>query len=142
MSKYFVKQFNKKNKCAFCPKSKMYGYSLCKKHITEARVQWQKWSVKRRKDKLCCYCHRKSFKGWLRCKTHTMYNRKVCAAWTKAHPEYRFKQYAKTLALLDSGYCRCKAHNPLPEGFRRCDPCRDQQKVYRNNSKSNQKECR
>lgn len=130
MSPIFLREFRQSNKCPGCASTKKHGYSMCEFHIAKARVVWRQWQQKRVEKGICCYCHRKSYKGYVRCKTHTIENRIRCKRWIKDHPEHQIQQRIKTMQLLDSGFCRCRAHNPLPEGYRRCLDCRIRHRQY------------
>lgn len=125
MTQLFVNEFKKLNKCQSCKKDAPVGYGLCVNHLKIARERFAKWAKLRREQKKCCYCHRSSYNGWLRCKTHTLINRARCKQWWIDHPGARVYIKARLEARLNSGICRCAAKNKIPEGFRRCDDCRN-----------------
>lgn len=94
MSRMFIRAFVLSHKCGHCKASKLDGYSVCSKHLHEAKITWRKRQVICRKQKKCCYCDKESFNGSLRCKTHTEINKAKCQAWSKAHPN-RYEEYTK-----------------------------------------------
>jgi len=121
----FIKQFVMTHKCACCKGHAQDGYSVCPKHLKQAKLQWRKWQVIRRKEKKCCYCDGTSFNGYLRCKTHTEINKAKCKAWGKKHPErdevYKKPRFAAFKAL---GRCPgCKPHRKTENGTRFCWTC-------------------
>ncbi len=133
MTQFFVKKFKQSTtkRCAHCRKDKLSGYSLCDTHLEAAKIRFRTWSSTRRALKRCILCDCKSHCGWLRCKKHTEINRNRCAIWVSQHPEYANKQWLERKAkYLDKGLCVCREHRPLPEGQRRCDPCRARQAGY------------
>lgn len=135
MSEFFVYTFNQNNPCAHCKTSALVvgkrTYSLCRTHLTAARDRWRVWAAERRAAGACISCHRKSFNGWLRCRKHREENRLKCQRWGKENPGYSARAWAKRKLILATGTCICKAHNPLPPGFNRCDDCRTKNRVYR-----------
>lgn len=132
MTAFFVKTFKKRHtkRCAHCRKDKVSGYSLCDRHLVAARERFRSWSNTRRKEHKCILCDRKPMKTWLRCRLHTKINRNRCAIWGSQHPDYAHKQWLKRKKYIDVGLCVCRAHNPLPVGKRRCDPCRTRSAGY------------
>jgi hypothetical protein len=149
MSEFFVKKFNKSNKCAGCKASKLKigsrVYSLCVDHLAKARDHWRNWAHERRNHGLCIRCDRKAWDGGsrlnrrgyhvpggkrlLRCRLHTQENRENCMRWTqeqlKANPNHFTDKWNEVKAkFLANGRCICAGHPPLPAGFNRCDKCR------------------
>jgi hypothetical protein len=125
MSEIFIKQFVMAHKCAWCKSSTKDGYSVCPKHLKEAKLLWKKRASVCRKEGKCCYCDGPSFKGYLRCKTHTKLNKAKCKAWAKQHPE-RNEVYGKPrfAAFKALGRCPgCKPHRKTENGTRFCWTC-------------------
>lgn len=107
MPPIFIKQFMRQFKCPHCKAHKVPEKSLCQFHLAKARVYFQTWANKRRKEGLCIRCRRKSFKGYLRCRLHTEENRARCRAWMKIHGHGQWEK-AKNQAYLTGmcAYCR------------------------------------
>lgn len=125
MTAFFVKKYKSTNKCDKCIKGKLSGYSLCASHLERAKLRFRNWSAERRAEKRCISCDCKSYCGFLRCKKHTQYNRKMCRAWTKKHPERAHLEWLERKAKHDAaGTCRyCKAHPPVVPGRVKCINC-------------------
>jgi hypothetical protein len=126
MSPLFLKFFRNETKCLCCHSHKMQGYSVCPKHLRQAKFKWRFWSEERRKKGLCCWCSRKSYRGWLRCKKHTSYNRTICREWMARHKGRSLQEWQKRKSLYpDQGKCPlCRQHRKLTKGFRNCWTCR------------------
>jgi hypothetical protein len=131
MSKMFIRAFVLSHKCGHCKASKLDGYSVCSKHLHDAKTTWRKRQVIRRKQKKCCYCEKNAFNGSLRCETHTEINKAKCKAWMKQHPE-RYEEYTKPRkeAFKALGKCHlCPQHRKLEPGYVRCLTCRKKTRV-------------
>lgn len=129
MSEFFVKTFNKRTPCAHCKHAKLVigkrVYSLCEAHLDEARERWRCWQEQRRAEGKCISCDCKSFHGWLRCRKHTLINRERCKRWVVMHKEHQAQRHKERKEYwFAQGLCVCGAHNPLTDGYRRCDDCR------------------
>lgn len=140
MSTYFINRYRNKSKCPGCKNTKLSiggkQYSMCRAHLDKLREQWRCWQEQRREEGKCISCNGKSFNGWLRCKEHTLQNREKCKRWMAANKEYVSKKTIERREFwIGNGMCICKAHNPLPEGRKRCEPCRgkkcSKREVYR-----------
>lgn len=135
MSEFFIKKFNQQVKCFSCKHSvlKVRGkaYSLCAKHLQQAAERWRCWAEQRRSEGKCISCDKHSYNGWLRCKQHTELNRIKCRRWMAENKEYRAKFEAERREhFLKAGLCLCASHTPLPEGYHRCDRCREKGRKY------------
>jgi hypothetical protein len=136
MSEIFIAQFVMAHKCAWCKGTAKDGYSVCSKHLKQAKMKWRKWQVVRRKEKKCCYCDGPSFMGYLRCETHTKINKANCKAWGKKHYHEHREVYEKPrfAAFEALGRCPvCKPHRKTEIGHKRCWVCskRKHLKSYR-----------
>lgn len=131
MTAFFVRKFKSQNKCPHCKSEKLTGYSLCTKHLEEAKLRFRLWSVERRVNGKCCFCDCKSFRGWLRCRRHAKINRERVRKWYAAHPGYGNRQWKHRLALRQQGICACWTKGKLQPGQRRCNTCIARRPAYR-----------
>jgi hypothetical protein len=138
MTLLFAQEFKKPLKCAYCAQAPLTDYSLCSPHLVQARERFRSWAKKRRRAGLCIRCACKSFRGYLRCRKHTVENRRVCKVWSAAHPDYCKRQWEKSKAVRDAGFCpSCREHPKLEGPFRRCEPCRKRSRGYRSAAQPN-----
>lgn len=134
MSPFFIKQFKVKNPCRQCPDSAPAtaapGKQFCPGHLAKARMRWRIWGHERRKLGKCISCDRAGVLNRAtkirncRCTSHREENRIKCENWMREHPGTIQKSYQKSLALINSGICRCSLKATLKPGARRCDTCR------------------
>lgn len=123
MSPFFISEIKRTNRCKDCKADAIEGYSVCLKHLEEAKTRWANWSVERRAAGKCCYCNNKSFNGWLRCRKHTKINREKCKVWMAANGKRLWEE--RKAATLATGLChKCKARNPVIPGTFRCEECK------------------
>jgi hypothetical protein len=141
MSGFYVKKFNRENKCPQCQRARLVRgsktYSICATHLEKARVGWMSWAARRRGEGRCCYCDRKSYNGYIRCRSHTLSNREKCRAWGAAHPERGHEDYLLRLRFYAAhGLClKCKDHNKAVAGTQTCQPCKDRRRLLKADSR-------
>lgn len=142
MTKFFIQNFKRTNKCSVCPKDNVSGYHMCAAHLERARVHWQKWAYERRSIGKCIACDRAGRKATRahhsrgegdleqRCWLHAKLNTEKMRKWVAAHPDAAREAYKLSLKLRDAGLCpKCPEHRKLPTGFSRCEPCRIKDRV-------------
>lgn len=131
MSPMFLNEFKQHYRATCCRENPVSGYSLCPKHLVQARQHWQGFQDARRTLGKCCYCNRKSWKGLLRCKTHREISRERSRVWwSRKTPEFKYQWWkSRRQKWLLLGKCsQCYEHNDLTDGFNRCEQCRTKHK--------------
>lgn len=126
MSPLFVKEFVSTNKCPKCPASRG-GKSLCRRHLTVARLAWRVWSHFRRRRGLCMDCGEPAVPLAGRCETHRKMNAVRSARWHTAHPaesaERNTRRQIERVGLRRSGKCpSCRERAPIFKRGR-CETC-------------------
>jgi hypothetical protein len=126
MSPLFLKFFRNEVKCWNCSAHKKEGYSVCPKHLRQAKMRWRHWSQERRGEGKCCYCNRGAYKGWLRCWKHTRINRVKCREWVARNKDRQAQAWRnRKEKYVGNGKCpSCSQHRKLTQGFHRCWTCR------------------
>jgi len=120
MSPLFVKEFVSTNKCPKCPASRG-GKSLCRRHLTVARLAWRVWSHFRRRQGLCMDCGEPAILLAGRCETHRKMNAVRSARWHSAHPaesaERDARRNVEQAVLRRAGKCpSCRERAPIFKG--------------------------